>query len=253
MKWIDSHCHLSDLRIYQNIREIVIRSNKNGISRFFIGGYNPTDWERQLEIKKQYKVFTSIGLHPWYLNGLSEKEYTENLKLVRDQLFHFDAIGETGLDYFIKSPNKRLQLDSFKEHIKLSVEGNKPMVLHIVKAHAEAIEILNSTSARFMIHSFSGEKNEMIKYLEMGAYISFSPRILSYKGLRQLLKICPLEKLLLESDSPDAKPKVWDSELNDPSSIILLAEEFSKILSIKPTEILDISSQNIKTFLKNRF
>jgi TatD DNase family protein len=259
--FFDAHSHLTDLRIYDQAQEIITDSILNNIQGTWIGGVNELDWQRQIELKKdtlenfknKFEVYLSFGLHPQFL---ADCDNDKELQTRLDQLnqfnlqFHPDGVGETGLDYREKVLNtakdkekfEYIQKESFASHIELSLFLKKPLVLHIVQAHEDALRILEGyTDLKGIVHSFMGSKEVATRYLDMGLTLSLSPAVIkpNSRTVQETILWMPEECFVIESDSPDQSPLGYQ-DLNKPSSILKVADFIG-----------DLRKQNAELILKN--
>lgn len=261
--YIDAHSHwadsrFSDLDISGNLK----KSFKKNITQFMQGGVSPTDWDRQLALKKKYpeSFHLCFGLHPYFIaeNNIEDCESAMDQLAQRTQ--DCSGIGETGLDFREKylagdiETQKEKQITFFENHIALSKVTNKPLVLHIVRAHDEAIRILKiwgPPSCGGFIHAFNGSFEVASEYLKMNFSISIGGAATFEKNskLRDSVLRLPMDRLLLESDSPDQAPLGWQG-LNDSASLIQIATEIAKIKGISPIEVLETTTSNFKRLFK---
>lgn len=143
-----------------------------------------------------------VGLHPWFING---ETYLEDFKKVseRHRLNNIAFIGETGLDKLKSTVDFELQKKVFLDHLQLSIELNRPLVIHCLKAHQEFLAILKEYKfkGKFLIHDFSGSESDMKKYLEYNAYFSFGRSLFREQSKAQkVFKKTPLDRIFLETD-----------------------------------------------------
>jgi len=249
---IDAHSHINFLPFQQATQ--VIHSCKN-VSGWILGGYNPKEWMSQKALKKEFpdKVWTSAGLHPWVVGRLADDELYEALEQLQFFSGHVDFIGETGLDKNFDNPENK-QEESFKKHIAIALNYKKPLLLHIVGRHRDALDILNAEkdlvqrSVNGLIHGFSGSWEVAQHYIQLGFYISIGPGVLkkNFKKLRDTVKKIPLESLVMESDSPsDFSQKRYLGDNVLPEIISYLSE--ARQLSAE--KIKNQMVENIKTLL----
>lgn len=253
----DGHCHLADRRIASEIYEIVSRAKGRGIGLFVQGGVDPEDWERQIDLKKRYpkQIITSFGLHPWWVASHSQTEFDEAFKLLSRHLVDADGLGEIGLDHGPKVSKEsykrqehgfRAQLDLFRKE--------KPLILHIVRAHGPALEgLARKKELSGMLHSFSGSREIAKKYLDLDLYLSISPAITrkGFETLKRCVSYIPLDRLILESDSPDQKPVLWEKAWNEPTSLFETATEIAGLRKTSAEALLEASTANVKKLFRS--
>jgi len=258
MSFIDCHSHLADPRIETNVDGLIAKAQRLNIQTFVQGGIGPEDWQRQINLKKKYaSVELCFGLHPYFVADHSDEECEEALDLLPKMLSQAVAIGEMGFDFrpeIIKDSLER-QISIFEKQIEIAQIANKPMVLHIVRAHAQVMKCFamwGVPSTKGMIHSFNGNCAELFDFLELGLFISVGGPICRSNNtqLHDAIKECPLEALLLETDSPDQPPPGINKGQNEPSTLIEVAKKVAEIKKIPTQEILDRSSQNARKLFK---
>ncbi len=261
--YIDAHSHWADPRISDSEIPILLeKSLDKNISVFLQGGVNPTDWARQIELKNKFPkhFLLSFGLHPYFI---AENEY-DVCETAMDELAHQTqqciALGETGLDFRDKylqtdvESQKEKQITFFENHIALSKVTNKPLVMHIVHAHAEAIHVLKTWDPPHcggFIHAFNGSFEIATEYLKMNLLISVGGSVTYEKNskLRLAVQKIPLDQLLIESDSPDQSPSGWVGP-NDSTSLWQIANEIAKIKGVSPEIVLQTTTSNFKRLFK---
>lgn len=250
---IDAHIHLSFLSENQR-KEFFIDSQRAGVNEYILGGYNPPDWNEQLKIRKEAKVKTCFGLHPWHIRNSStsqlEADFTELQRLAKQA----DLIGETGIDSFAEmTPAKdKLQVQYFEKHLALAAELNKPVVLHIVKAHTEALDILEKFKGlRGIVHGYSGSPELAERYHKLGYFISVGPGLIAEKGylkLKNTVSTLPLNYFTVESDSPHGPEDITP----EPSLLLQVAQAMAIAKKVDRQKVLSISNENLRTLFKTR-
>jgi len=226
LSFIDSHCHLSDERVMDRLDDVVSRAQQAGVSRVMIGGVDPVDWSRQQILKSRYGAWirTSFGLHPWRVEQMDSETVKRSLQDLAVELKSADALGETGLDFHPRRDPVKfdLQREAFRIQIRMAKQAGKPLVLHIVRSHADSIREIDVAGfgGNILIHSFSGSIEEASEWIKRGALLSFSGGFLvpgKFERMKKVLQWIPIENLLLETDSPD---QAWRLDgINEPACI----------------------------------
>lgn len=259
--YVDAHCHLADLRITDAEREKIIRESLNKkISIFLQAGVDPEDWKRQENLQKQFpeNILTSFGLHPYYVAAHTHEQCEEAMDILAQKMNQAQspmAIGETGLDFreqFIGHEEK--QITFFENQIALAKISHRPLILHVVRAHEEALQILRTwdpPSRGGMVHAFNSSAEVAQKYLDLGFLISIGGAITYEKNqkLKKAVRSLDLVNILLESDSPDQPPQGWQGN-NNPTSLWLIAAEIAKIKDISPLKVLEQATLNFKRLFR---
>ncbi|AFE54514.1 hypothetical protein RTB9991CWPP_03250 [Rickettsia typhi str. B9991CWPP] len=205
-----------------------------------------------LKIAEQYKnVFASVGVHPCEVN--EKKRLVTALEIIALTNYKkIISIGETGLDYYHKPYNKKLQRDSFIAHIHASSATNLPIIVHTREADEDTIDILTSEmhNSNFpgLIHCFTSSKNLAAKMLDIGLYISVSG-IITFKNatdLQEIVKYIPLDRLLIETDSPYLAPTPMRGKQNEPAFVRYVAEKVAELKNITSQEVASVTTHNFK-------
>ena len=248
---IDSHCHLDHEPLYENLSDVISRAKEIGITKLLTICTTFESYENIKSIvKKDQMIYGTYGIHPHETeNNLIDKQtiikcVNENEKIV--------GIGETGLDFFYNHSDKNRQISSFKEHIEASIELNKPIIIHSRDAEKETFEILSSykeENLKILMHCFTGSLEFSKKLLTLNAFFSASG-IITFKNsteLQNTFKTIPLEKLLIETDSPFLAPIPMRGKKNEPSFIKYTLEKLS---AIKETSVENMSKITTDNFNK---
>ncbi|KAJ0243715.1 TatD related DNase [Hirschfeldia incana] len=227
MKLFDAHCHLQDPRIISKAPQLISSAVASGVSSFAVNGVCEKDWNLVKEMGVKYpSVVPCFGIHPWYVAERSP-QWFETLK----SLFETTpsaAVGEIGLDKGSKGKEIDFsdQVGVFRQQLELAKELNKPASIHCVRAFGDLLEITKSLGpfpAGLILHSYLGSAEMVPEFAKLGAYFSFSGFLMSMseKKAKKMLKAVPSDRILLETDSPDALPKSESGDLyfveGDPS------------------------------------
>ena len=239
---IDSHCHLDHEPLLENLNDVIKRSKEVGITKLLTICTTLESFERiKSIIEKDKMIYGTYGIHPHETeNDQIEKESIIKAVKENDKII---GIGETGLDFYYNHSNKDRQIDSFKAHIDASIELNKPLIIHSREAEKETFDILNSYKDRnlkILMHCFTGSLKFSQKLLALGAFFSASG-IITFKNsldLQDTFRNIPLEKLLVETDSPFLAPIPMRGKKNEPSFIKYTLEKLS---SLKETTVAKMS------------
>ena len=259
MKYIENHCHLSDERVFARASNLIDEALAAGVEKIVLAGVEPADWKRQLELKSRYpdQLMVNFGLHPWWIERYRSVEIEDVLAELDEQLEHATGLGETGLDFYEKRDPRRFddQRRAFRAQIQIAKKHQKPLILHVVQAHEEAIEILKEEEAStvpILLHSYSGNVTQMGEYLTLGAYLSFNGtlvKIVQGRGHEKTLKAlmqAPRDRILFETDSPD---QGWDRKSeNTPARVIEVYQGAAEILEIEVSEIQAQAEVNFNRF-----
>ena len=248
---IDSHCHLDHEPLYGNLSDIISRSKEIGITKLLTICTTLNSFENiKTIVEKDQMIYGTYGIHPHetMTNQVDKKtiikSVKENVKII--------GIGETGLDFFYNHSDKSRQINSFKAHIEASIEIEKPIIIHTRNAEKETFELLNSyknENLKILMHCFTGSLEFSKKLLKLDAFFSASG-IITFKNstdLQNTFKTIPLEKLLIETDSPFLAPIPMRGKKNEPSFIKYTLEKLS---AVKATTVESMSKMTTDNFNK---
>ena len=242
----DSHCHLFYDEIFQDIDNILIRSKNLGVNRFICVGTNINDSLLSLDISEKFEnVYCSAGIHPHDSQNV-DKDYIKQIELMMRSK-RMIAIGEIGLDYFRNISSKKSQIKVFNELLQLADNINKPIIFHNREADQDIIDILSSyPNVIGVSHCFSSTLSTAKKLLDLGYYISFSGN-LTFKNsnLPSVAKYLPLDRLLVETDSPYLSPEPFRGKPNEPGRTRYIAEKLAEIHNISFESIAEQTTKNI--------
>ncbi|MBU0548417.1 MAG: TatD family hydrolase [Candidatus Omnitrophica bacterium] len=249
---VDTHCHL-DFSQFDPDRDAVIqRARDAGISYLVNVGSTLDSSNAACELAAKYaQVYAGIGVHPHEADSFNQEAEGQLRKLaLKDKVV---AIGETGLDYYRNLSSEAGQIHAFSQQIKLAKDLNLPLVVHSRQAEKQVVQVLKTAMPiRAVIHCFSGDETFLKECLDSGFFVSFTCNI-TYKkaqGLRDMVRITPLEKLMLETDAPYLSPEGFRGKRNEPMQIKLLAETVSLIKGVSIEKVADKTTKNAKEFFK---
>ncbi len=252
---IDSHCHLDHEPLKSDLSNIIKRSKDVGIEKLLTISTSVESFQKIKNIINEDEIiFGTIGIHPHETdnNEISidyiVKNFKKNPKII--------GIGETGLDFYYNNSDKEKQIKSFKKHIEASIKTNSPLIVHSRNAEDETFEILNKyqdEKLKILMHCFTGSKNFAEKLLKLNAFFSASG-IITFKNsidLQETFKILPLEKILIETDSPYLAPVPNRGKKNEPSFLSYTAQKLAEIKDLSKREITKITTKNFNNLFFN--
>ncbi len=246
MKLIDTHAHLDFDKLRENIDEILENAGKVGVEKIIIPGVTMQDTPKIIDLIEKYdNLYGAIAIHPSETKDWQEdfymvlKEHAQHNKIV--------AIGETGLDYYWDISFKETQQHVFRRHLELAEELNMPVIIHDRDAHSDVLNILKEyTNIKGVMHCFSGSAEFAMECIKIGYYIALGGTV-TFKNAKKPKEVAakvPLDKLVLETDSPFLTPAPYRGKDNDPSRIILVAKAIAEIKGLSIEEVANITSQN---------
>ncbi len=250
--FIETHCHL-DFPEYDLDRDTVIKqANAQGVEYLINIGSSIEGSIRSVGLAQTYPcVYATVGIHPHEADGFSQINLEVLETLARQE--KVVAIGEIGLDYFKNYSSAENQRNLFLSLLDLAKKVSLPLVIHTRQAQEETLSILREAMPiEGVVHCFSGDESFLKQCLDLGLFVSFTCNI-TYKkaqSLRNLVKIVPLDRLMLETDAPFLSPEGFRGRRNEPARVRLLAEEVARIKGIKLEEVAEVTSSNAIAFFK---
>jgi TatD DNase family protein len=246
---VDSHCHLDKLdyeNAHQGIADVLDKAKQAGVSHFLCVGCSLQTIPNMLSMIEDHdNVFASCGVHP--LDVESGFDY-EKLKAFVE-LDKVVAIGETGLDYFYQPELASLQQDIFRQQVRLAVAVNKPLIIHTRQAREDTLAILQEEGAercRGVIHCFTEDLAFAEAAMALGFYISISGIVTFKKSteLQDVVRSIPLDRLLVETDSPFLAPIPHRGKENQPAYVSDVAKKVAELKGVSIEEITEITTRN---------
>ena len=244
--YIDSHCHINFPELADNMPAILGRMAENKVTHALCVSVDLPDFPQVLALAERHdNVFASVGVHPDYPDTVEPS--VEDLVRLADHP-KIVAIGETGLDYFRLEGDLEWQRERFRTHIRASRATGKPLIIHTRAAARDTLRIMREEHADAgVMHCFTESLEVAEAAIALGFYISFSG-IVTFKSARELqavARVIPLERMLIETDSPYLAPVPFRGRTNEPSYVRHVAE-FIATLRGEPLE--RIAQQTTENF-----
>lgn len=260
MAYIETHAHIYSGEYRDDIDEVVTRARKSGADKVFLPAENIASLDPILRLCRMYSGFCypMVGLHPEEIGGEWKYELSQMESLLEKEGNPFIAVGEVGLDYHFRSDNAAIQREVFREQINMASRFGLPLMIHARDAFADTLRLISSVAREGeltgVIHCFSGTEDEAREYLELPGFMLGIGGIVTFKntGLRRVLdSVVPLERIVLETDSPYMAPVPMRGRRNEPSFIPFIAEVLAGVYSTTAAEICRITTGNARrTFPK---
>jgi len=245
--FVDSHCHVNFPELAAQMPDILLRMQANGVGRALCVSVNLPDWPGLIELVEQHdELYASVGVHPDYEDTI---EPTVEDLIERSTHPKVIAIGETGLDYFRLSGDLSWQRARFRRHIQAARQTKLPLIIHTRSSSEDTLSIMKeegAQDARGVMHCFTESWDVAQASMDMGFYISFSGIVTFKKALelQDVARRMPLERILIETDSPYLAPVPHRGKLNDPSKVIHVAEMIASLRGVSVKEIEEASTSN---------
>lgn len=250
---VDSHCHLDFPDLAVNIDELLANMRENDVGHALCVSVNLQDLPRVLALSEKYpNLFASVGVHPDYEN-LEEPQSIQLATLACHP--RVVAIGETGLDYFRLKGDLEWQRERFRQHIRAARLCNKPLIIHTREAAEDTLRIMEEEGADTVggvMHCFTESWEVAQKAMALNFYISFSG-IVTFKkatGLKDIATRVPLERMLIETDSPYLAPVPHRGKTNQPAFVKHVAEEIAALRGISLDQVAEATTRNFFKLFK---
>ncbi len=265
MNFIDTHSHLDGEEFQTDLSEVIERARTAGIGKIFVPAIDYPSSQRSLQLSKLYEgfLYPMFGLHPeevkedWreqlqkikelYFLSLSE----ENIVTQSQNNSHYIAIGEVGLDYYWSREYEHEQLEAFEEQVRWSVEMQLPLMIHCRKAQNEMIHLLKKYKDELpggVFHCFTGNEKEAAELLQFERFVLGIGGVLTFKKshLPEVLPASvPLERIVLETDSPYMAPVPYRGKRNESAFVVEVARKLAECYHVTMEQISTITTNNV--------
>jgi len=240
---IDSHCHLNYIKSDQTINELVNSAKTAGVDKIFNIGTDLKSSLQSVGYAEQFKsVYATVGVHPHDAKTVDKvvmdrlRELTDHKKVL--------AVGEIGLDFYRNLSSPKDQYDAFESQLKLAVETKLPIVIHTRDAHKETVKVIKNYASDLnggVFHCFQGGVDEALEVIELGFHISVGG-VITFKNSQMSVTAteAPLDKIILETDSPFLTPVPFRGKTNKPELVKFV---YKKLAELKGEPLSDIEKQ----------
>ena len=245
--FVDSHCHVNFPELAAQMPDILERMKSNGVGRALCVSVNLPDWPGLIKLVEQHdELFASVGVHPDYEDTI---EPTVEDLIERSAHPKVIAIGETGLDYYRLTGDLSWQRERFRRHIRAARLTQLPLIIHTRSSSQDTLNIMKeegAQEARGVMHCFTESWEVAKASMDLGFYISFSGIVTFKKAieLQEVARRMPLDRILIETDSPYLAPVPHRGKLNDPSKVVHVAEMIASLRSTTVKEIEQATTMN---------
>ena len=255
MELFDTHSHYNDEKFNEDREQIIKNTYESGVTKFVCAGYNIESSKKAIEMSQKYEFIYSIcGISPNDIPQSEQelwKDVAEISKIIKENKTNkLVAIGEIGLDYYWNKENKELQKEAFIKQIDLANEINLPIVIHSRDASIDTIEIIREHPVRNagIFHCCQFNQEMIRQALELGYYISFAGPVTfkNSKNASDIVKMVPLDRILIETDSPYLSPEPKRGKRNDSRNVKFIAQKIADFKGMSIDEIAKITYENAK-------
>lgn len=246
--YFDTHAHYDDEKFDENRDILIEEMHRNGVDYIINIGADMESSVKSMELAKKYDfIYAAVGVHPHEAESMTDedinklREYSKYEKVV--------AIGEIGLDYYYDFSPRDKQRYWFERQLELAAELDLPVSIHSRDAAQETFDIIkNSNVRKGVIHAYSGSAEMAKDYIDMGFYLGIGG-VLTFKNAKKLVDVvrfAPMERILLETDSPYLSPVPVRGTVNNSQNLRYIADKIGEIKQISAEKVCEITSQNAK-------
>lgn len=244
----DTHCHLEDERFREDREQVIEALLHEGVENAVSVGSDLDSSRRCIALAETHPfLYAAAGVHPHEAKDAGEGYLHE----LRDMLRHprVVALGEIGLDYYYDLSPRDIQKKVFEQQLDLAYENDMPVILHIRDAHGDVLDILRAHRSKLtggIIHCYSGSAESVKEYTGMGFHISFAGPV-TFKNavkLREAAGAVPLNRLLIETDSPYLSPEPKRGQRNQPAYVRFVCEKLAEVRGMEPEEMAELTWRN---------
>lgn len=250
----DSHCHLENERFAEDVDDVLLRMDEQHVDRALLAGSDMETSEKIVTLAQSSpNLYGAVGVHPHEAKGMVDGD----MSLLADwlTLSHIVAVGEIGLDYFYDYSPRDVQKEVFLKQLRLAYDMEAPAVFHVRDAHGDMLDLLRAHRSELpqgVLHCYSGSVESAREYLDMGFYLSFAGPI-TFKNAAHLLdvvKFCPLDRLMVETDSPYLAPEPHRGERNEPTYVALVAQKAAELKEMTMDDLVAAATANTERLFK---
>jgi TatD DNase family protein len=267
---IDTHCHLNFKAFKKILDQVLWQSSEAGVKKIIVPGSDLESSQKAVNLACHFiHLYAAVGIHPHHIDKLKIKKgklINQLKKLAKNN--KVVAIGECGLDYYhypktkyknyiVNNKFKNKQIELFKIHLKLAKEMKLPVIIHNRLASLDIQSVINNHQSAIsgVFHCFDGDEIFLKWVIKKGFYVGFDGNITYKKSLQNLVKMAPMDRILLETDSPFLTPEPLKSKKNfpnKPENIKIIAREIAKIKGISFITVVKKTTANAQKLFKFR-
>ncbi len=250
MRLFDTHAHIDEKRFRSDQDEMLKLCFEAGVEYILCPAIDRATSEASIALGKKYKqVYSAVGVHPHEAKDATDDDFDAFIKWAKEEP-KVVALGEMGLDYYYNHSDRETQKRVFKRQLDLAREVDLPIIIHDRDAHGDIMDILrrDGKGVRGVFHCFSGSYEMAMEAIKMDYYISFAGPVVfpNAVNLKDIAARIPLERLLIETDSPYLTPPPFRGRRNDPSKVFFVAEEIARLRNLSTEELAEVTLENGK-------
>ena len=243
---VDTHVHLNSKKYKDNLPQVISRAHEAGVELMIVVGFDHETNLRAIELAEKYPfIYATVGYHPTDARHVKPHDY----EILSKQLKHEKVvgIGECGLDFYWDKEYVDKQIEVFRKQIELSIEFDKPLVIHMRDASEATYNVLSEyKNLKGIMHCYSGSPEMAKEFLKLGLHISLGGPVTFLNGRvpKEVAKMVPIDKLLIETDAPYLSPHPFRGKTNEPARVKLVAEEIARLRDVSYTSIAKTTANN---------
>ena len=250
---IDTHCHLDGEEFHEDLDAVVTRAREAGVTAIGVPGIDLKSCDTVLEVCRRYPgyCFPMLGLHPEEVRA----DWREVLARIKPFLNKGVCVGEVGLDFYWSREFEREQIEAFEEQVRWSVELGLPLMIHCRKAQNEMVTLLKRFKNQLpggVFHCFTGNELEARELLQFDRFVLGIGGVLTFKKSKlpeTLQAVVPLERIVLETDSPYMAPVPMRGQRNEPAFVAHVAQRLAETYGVSMSEVIRQTDENCKKVL----
>lgn len=244
MTWFDTHLHLTHFRFDSDRDGVIERAEEMGVKYILCCGWDLESSRASVELAARYPfIYAAVGIHPHDAGGFSQDSIAELADLARHE--KVVAVGEIGLDFYRNYSSKEDQVAAFDSQIELARSLKKPMSVHLRRAHQKGLEMLKAHNYfNGVLHCFSGDPEVLEEAIGLGFYIGFAGPLTYSPQAQALLARIPLERVVLETDSPWLAPIRFRGLRNEPAYLVEVGGAVAGLRGLSVDEVSRLTTEN---------
>jgi len=252
MELFDTHCHIDMAAFDADRAQVLQRAREQGVRHILVPAIDAEHWERLLKLcAKQAGLYPALGMHPIFLNSHHQEHITRLEQFVATQ--RPVAIGEIGLDYFVRGLDRDAQRKLFEAQLAVARDAKLPVVLHVRKAHDAVLSSLRRIPVPGgTVHAFSGSEQQARQYIDMGFKLGFGGTLTRERSrkIRHMARIMPMDAIVLETDAPDMAVAQHVGERNSPEYLVYCLQALAEVRDEAPEMIAAQTTANARAVFR---
>jgi len=243
---IDTHVHLNAHQFKDNVEEVIKRALENDVKKMIVVGFDDQTNKKAIELAERYDfIYATVGFHPTDAKDVTEKQLKDLIPLLEHE--KVVGIGECGLDFYWDKEHNERQIELFRWHIELSIKYDMPLIIHMRDASEATYNVLSDyENLKGIMHCYSGSAEMAPLFMDLGLHISLGGPVTFKNGRvpKEVALVVPLDKLLVETDSPYLSPHPFRGKTNEPARVKLVAEEIARLKNVSYRKIAEVTTKN---------